>query len=90
MALLNMKDGRHEHRLYNVIGPGEAWAYSTSPDDVTLRQRISTRMPFAQACRQLGKLFPTGSASAMFKEIRDSDPTALAFDIIEERVLMAA
>ena len=90
IAILNMKDGKHEHLLYNVLGPSEAWAYSTSPDDVTLRGMLNEQIPFHTVCRKLGRMFPGGSAKDMFKDLRDNDPTGNPFKTISSRVLLAA
>ena len=30
LAVLYLKDGRHEHLLYNTLGPTEIWAFSTT------------------------------------------------------------
>jgi intracellular multiplication protein IcmB len=88
LALHNMKDGRHEHKLYNVLGPSEAWAYSTSPDDVNLRTRAMEKVSFPEACSKLGKMFPGGSAGQMIESLRESQPTANPFDVILSRLFM--
>lgn len=62
LAVLQMKDGRHEHLLYNTLGPMELWAFSTTPKDVSLRRMCYARLGPAAARYRLAKRFPSGSA----------------------------
>ncbi|NDV52767.1 ATP-binding protein [Salipiger sp. PrR003] len=62
LALLNMKDGSHEHLLYNTLGPMELWAFSTDPSDARVRNRLYEMVGPLEARRRLAKQFPNGSA----------------------------
>jgi intracellular multiplication protein IcmB len=62
LALLQLKDGKHEHLLFNTLGPVEIWAFSTTPDDVALRKRLYEALGPVEARRRLAKRFPNGTA----------------------------
>jgi intracellular multiplication protein IcmB len=62
LAVLQMKDGRHEHLLYNTLGPMELWAFSTTMEDVALRSRLYAKLGPVEARRRLAKRFPGGTA----------------------------
>jgi len=62
LALLQLKDGRHEHLLFNSLGPVELWAFSTTPEDVALRNRLYEALGPVEARRRLAKRFPAGTA----------------------------
>jgi intracellular multiplication protein IcmB len=62
LTILKMKDGKHEHYLYNTIGPVELWAFSTTSEDVGLRNRIYKAVGPSEGRKKLAKAFPGGSA----------------------------
>ena len=62
LAILTLKDGKHEHLLYNTIGPTELWAFSTTAEDVQLRNRLYDRLGGVEARARLSHRFPGGSA----------------------------
>jgi intracellular multiplication protein IcmB len=62
LAILQMKDGRHEHMLVNTLGPMELWAFSTTAEDVGLRNRLYNSLGPGEARRRLAKRFPKGTA----------------------------
>lgn len=62
LAVLTMKDGKHEHLLYNTLGPMEIWAFSTTMEDVAIRNRLYARLGPQEARRRLARRFPGGSA----------------------------
>jgi intracellular multiplication protein IcmB len=64
LAILQLKDGKHEHHLYNTLSPIEAWAFSTTAEDAQLRNRLYDLMGAVEARRRLAKRFPTGSAKS--------------------------
>lgn len=64
LAVLALKDGKHEHLLYNTLGPTELWAFSTTAEDVALRNRLYAKLGAVEARRRLGRRFPGGSAKA--------------------------
>lgn len=64
LALLTLKEGRHEHLLYNTLGPTEVWAFSTTAEDQALRDRLYKVLGAVEARRVLARRFPSGSAKA--------------------------
>jgi intracellular multiplication protein IcmB len=62
ITVLNMKDGRHEHLLYNTLGPMEMWAFNTTSEDVAIRSNLYTRLGPEEARKRLAKRFPGGGA----------------------------
>jgi intracellular multiplication protein IcmB len=59
---LGTTEGRYEQHLINTLGPIELWAFSTSAEDVAIRNRLYARLGAAQARRLLAANFPGGSA----------------------------
>jgi intracellular multiplication protein IcmB len=68
LAILNLKDGRHEHVLVNTLGPMELWAFSTTAEDAGLRNRLYGLCGPIEARRRLAKRFPGGSAKREVEE----------------------
>jgi intracellular multiplication protein IcmB len=64
LAILNLKEGRHEHKLLNTLGPIEIWAFSTTPEDVAIRDRLYNLVGATDARRRLAKRFPGGTAKS--------------------------
>ena len=64
LALLNLKDGRHEHLLVNTLGPMELWSFSTTAEDAALRNRLYQELGPNEARKRLAKRFPGGSAKS--------------------------
>ncbi len=62
MLILGTTDGRYEQHLINTLGPIELWAFSTSAEDVAIRNRLYARLGAGQARRLLAANFPGGSA----------------------------
>jgi len=62
LLVLGTTDGRYEQHLINTLGPIELWAFSTSAEDVAIRNRLYTRLGASQARRLLSANFPGGSA----------------------------
>lgn len=62
LAVLRMKDGKHEHLLFNTLGPMEMWAFSTTSEDVAIRNRLYSIMGPEKARLILAKRFPHGTA----------------------------
>jgi len=54
----------YEHVVYNSLGPIEIWAFSTTAEDVQLRNRLSEAVGPREARQILGRVFPGGSAKA--------------------------
>jgi intracellular multiplication protein IcmB len=64
LAVLQLKDGKHEHLLVNTLGPTEIWAFSTTSEDVGLRKRLYASLGAVEARKRLARRFPGGSAKA--------------------------
>lgn len=62
LLVLGTVEGKYEQHLINTLGPLELWAFSTTTEDVAIRNRLYTRLGAAQARRLLGANFPGGSA----------------------------
>ena len=62
LAVLYLKEGRHEHLLYNTLGPTEVWAFSTTAEDASLRNLLYEKLGAVEARRRLAKRFQGGSA----------------------------
>lgn len=62
LAVLSLKEGKHEHLLINTLGPTEIWAFSTTAEDAALRGRLYEILGPVEARRRLSRRFPGGSA----------------------------
>jgi intracellular multiplication protein IcmB len=62
LAVLSLKEGKHEHLLYNTLGPTEIWAFSTSAEDTALRGRLYDLLGPVEGRRVLAERFKSGSA----------------------------
>lgn len=57
------KEGNHLQLLTLTLGPAELWAFSTTSEDVLLRNALYDSMGPVEARRVLSNLFPQGSAA---------------------------
>ena len=62
LLVLGTTEGRYEQHLINTLGPIELWAFSTSAEDVSIRNRLYTRLGATHARKLLAANFPGGSA----------------------------
>jgi intracellular multiplication protein IcmB len=62
LAILQAGAYRYEQMLVNRLGPVELWAFSTTPGDTSLRNRLYAKLGFSEALRRLSQIFPHGSA----------------------------
>lgn len=62
LFVLGSTSGRYEQHLYNTLGPIELWAFSTSAEDVAIRNRLYATLGAARARQMLAHTFPSGSA----------------------------
>jgi len=70
LLVLGTTNGKYEQHLINTLGPIELWAFSTSSEDVAIRNRLYSRIGASQARRLLAINFPGGSArSEILKRI---------------------
>lgn len=63
LAVLALKEGKHEHLLVNTLGPTELWSFSTTAEDAALRNRLYETIGAVEARRRLSRRFPGGSAT---------------------------
>lgn len=62
LFVLGTTEGRYEQHLYNTLGPIELWAFSTSAEDVAIRNRLYDRLGAGRARQMLAATYPGGSA----------------------------
>ncbi len=62
LIVIGSTSGRYEQHIYNTLGPIELWAFSTSAEDVSIRNRLYTVLGAARARQMLSTKFPGGSA----------------------------
>ncbi len=62
LAIIEADNVRYEQMLVNSLGPIELWAFSTTPTDVALRNRLYELVGFSEGLRRLSRVFPTGTA----------------------------
>lgn len=63
LAQFSTKDGVNTQLLTCTLGPIELWAFSTTMEDVNLRNTLYKRIGPVEARRVLSTLFPSGSAA---------------------------
>lgn len=62
LIVIGSTSGRYEQHIYNTLGPIELWAFSTSSEDVSIRNRLYSLLGAARARQMLASKFPGGSA----------------------------
>ena len=63
LVRLALKNGTHEHMLYNTLGPVEMWAFSTTSQDASLRKAVCDVLGPEEGRRRLAKRFQQGTAT---------------------------
>ncbi len=96
LLVLGTTEGRCEQHLINTLGPIELWAFSTTVEDVLIRNKLYARLGAAQARRLLAANFPGGSARAEIRrrvvllaekgDANNATVTAVIDKIVEELV----
>jgi intracellular multiplication protein IcmB len=93
LVVLSLKEGKHEHFLYNTLGPTEIWALSTSAEDTAIRSRLYDLLGPVEGRRVLAERFKSGSAKKEIErrvskamERGAKNPTDLEQGIIEQLV----
>lgn len=71
LALFKTKVGYIVQLLTNTVGPIELWAFSTTLEDVALRDRLYLRLGEYAARKLLAEKFPTGSAQALLEHMKN-------------------
>lgn len=67
LFVLGTVEGKYEQHLLNTLGPIELWGLSTSAEDVSIRNRLYTKLGAARARQMLAVNFPGGSARGEIK-----------------------
>ena len=62
LIVIGSTSGRYEQHIYNTLGPIELWAFSTSAEDVSIRNRLYSLLGAARARQMLSHHYPGGSA----------------------------
>ncbi|MFP4464202.1 MAG: type IV secretion protein IcmB [Alphaproteobacteria bacterium] len=62
LVVIGTTSGRYEQHIYNTLGPIELWAFSTSAEDVAIRNRLYKMLGAARARQMLAMKYPGGSA----------------------------
>ncbi len=99
LLILGTNEGRYEQHLINTLGPIELWAFSTSSEDVAIRNRLYNKLGAGRARQMLAAMFPGGSARNEIKrrvlmraaagEARGAAVSAVVEDIVAEMVEIA-
>lgn len=67
LFVLGTIEGKYEQHLLNTLGPIELWALSTSSEDVSIRNRLYSKLGAGRARQMLAVNFPGGSARGEIK-----------------------
>jgi intracellular multiplication protein IcmB len=96
LFILGTNEGRYEQHLINTLGPIELWAFSTSTEDVAIRNRLYGRLGAKRSRQMLAQTFPGGSARSEIKrrvlaranagETRGAAASAVIEEVVEELV----
>ncbi len=62
LIVIGSTSGRYEQHIYNTLGPIELWAFSTSAEDVSIRNRLYSLLGATRARQMLAMKYPGGSA----------------------------
>jgi intracellular multiplication protein IcmB len=68
LAQFSTKNGINTQLLTSTIGPIELWAFSTTAEDASLRNKLYQRIGPGEARRVLAALFPSGSVKSLIEE----------------------
>jgi intracellular multiplication protein IcmB len=63
LAQFATKEGMNTQLLTSTLGPIELWAFTTTAEDVNIRNQLYRRLGPAEARRVLATIFPAGSAT---------------------------
>ncbi|NWC90521.1 ATP-binding protein, partial [Pseudomonas reactans] len=70
LAMFKTKVGYIVQLLTNTVGPIEMWAFSTTLEDVALRDRLYARIGDYAARKLLAEKFPTGTAQPLIEQMK--------------------
>ena len=72
VAKFNTGAGRLQLALSLTLGAQSLWAFSTTTEDVAIRNALYQRMAPAEALRRLASRYPSGSAKAEVERRRNA------------------
>ncbi|MBP9725954.1 MAG: type IV secretion protein IcmB [Gammaproteobacteria bacterium] len=83
LAQFATKLGMNTQLLTSTVGPIELWAFSTTTEDVELRNRLYTRIGPVEARRVLANLFPSGTVKPIVEDrlVKAKESSAMIEDI---------
>lgn len=95
LAQFATKKGINLQLLTNTIGPIELWAFSTTSEDASLRNKLYKRIGANEARRVLSRLFPSGSVRSLIEQrmaalkeeqglIEDVNSLSIVDELLEE------
>lgn len=98
LLVLGTTNGRYEQHIYNTLGPIEIWALSTSTEDVSIRNKLYTKLGASRARQVLAHAYPGGSARSEIRrrvlaksedgDIRATLISSVINEIIEELMMI--
>lgn len=94
-ALSSQTSARIEQVLRLTLGGSEIWAYTTVPQDVSLRRRLTQKIGLNNALKVLTTAYPNGSAKADMQQIAtensmdivDFEEDQTIFDVLVVRLM---
>ncbi|OWY39312.1 conjugal transfer protein TraU [Xenophilus sp. AP218F] len=84
LALFKTKVGYVVQLLTNTAGPVELWAFSTTREDVALRERLYEAIGTYAARKLLAKNFPSGSAMKTIELMKSKSGADDQINVIEQ------
>lgn len=84
LALFKTKSGLVVQMLTNTVGAVEAWAFSTTSDDVSLRTRLYEALGTYAARKLLAHHFPLGTARVSLELMRANAPEGAQKSVVAE------
>jgi intracellular multiplication protein IcmB len=89
LVLFKTKLGDFTQILVNNLGSIELWAFSTTTEDVALRNRMYRVCAPNEARIRLAKMFPSGSAKAVIEKMKEEQTSSSKdiYEVLLERLL---
>lgn len=90
LAIFKTKVGKIVQMLTNTVGPIELWAFSTTLEDVALRNELYKRIGSFNARKILASEFPSGSAIKYIEKLKvelGASSNNSVFNIMVERLV---
>ena len=95
LAQFSTKHGLNTQLLTNTLGPVELWAFSTTTEDASMRDKLYQTLGPAEARRILANVFSGGSIKGLVEKrmaaikeekglIEDVDPSSIVDQLIKE------